>query len=339
MKLVFKYLKEKRAFYIIAVLFCIVFMSVAVLYSEPAAAYFYSFELCLVFLIIYFIIDYRKFAIKHRNLKRYMKMEHIYKFGGVDNPGPVDEEYAAVINKLIDDRCKLESAAVKSQNELKDYYAMWAHQIKTPISAIDLMLQVMQDNPGEINVSDIKQEMFKIDFYVDAVMNYLRLEDMSSDFNFVKASADKIVKKAVKKFSKQFINKHISIELGSLDKQVITDEKWLGFIIEQLLSNSIKYTNPGGRVRIYFKDTFNINDRILVIEDNGIGISKEDLPRIMERGYTGYNGRMDKKSSGIGLYLCSKASRKLGCELQFESEPDKGTKVNINITQKHTLHE
>ena len=171
------------------------------------------------------------------------------------------------------------------------------------------------------------------------LMNYLRLEDMSSDYVFEDCQVEKIVRKAVKKFAAQFIGKKISIELNNLDTNVKTDEKWLGFIIEQLISNAVKYTRNGGKISIYMKETFNSADRILVIEDNGIGITKEDIPRIFERGYTGYNGRMSKKSSGIGLYLCRKAADKLGISIAIESKLDKGTKVLLDMTQKYISHE
>ena len=188
-------------------------------------------------------------------------------------------------------------------------------------------------------IEDDYQQLFNIDFYVDAVMNYLRLEDMSSDYVFEDCQVEKIVRKAVKKFAAQFIGKKISIELNNLDINVKTDEKWLGFIIEQLISNAVKYTRNGGKISIYMKETFNSADRILVIEDNGIGITKEDIPRIFERGYTGYNGRMSKKSSGIGLYLCRKAADKLGISIAIESKLDKGTKVLLDLAQKYISHE
>lgn len=339
MKLLLSFFKEKRKYYLFVLMVFIIFMSISFLYSVPLSASLYALLLSVLLMAIFLIFDYIRYLRKHKELKRYLELNQVYSIDEIQAEGLIEDDYVELINKVINEKREMETFNIQSANELKDYYAIWAHQIKTPIAAIDLMLQVMQNNKDEINVSDIKQEMFKIDFYVDAVMNYLRLEDMSSDFKFVKVSAEKIVKCAVKKFSTQFINKHISIELEDLDKEIYSDEKWLGFIIEQLISNAIKYTESGGKVRIYFKETFNINDRVLVVEDNGIGISKEDIPRIMERGYTGYNGRMNKKSSGIGLYLCSKAAKKLGCDISFDSEPGKGTKVNIDLTREHTLHE
>jgi hypothetical protein len=245
----------------------------------------------------------------------------------------IESDYQELIEKLLEERQRERHTFLNAQTELKDYYAAWAHQIKTPIAAVDLLLQVMEENKEDVTVSQLRQEMFKIDFYAEAVMNYLRLEDLSSDFKFEKVLLKKVVNSSVRRFAAQFIGKHISVTIGDLEKYIYTDEKWFGFIIEQLLSNAVKYTKDGGNVSIYLKDDS------LVIEDNGIGISGEDLPRIMERGYTGLNGRGANKSSGIGLYLCKKAADKLGLTLEFESEPYVGTKVFICVEQKHMWHE
>ena len=242
-------------------------------------------------------------------------------------------------NQQLKKKQKADERFLIERNEkLQNFTENIAHQIKTPISAIDVLLQA-ENEPDKIDLKELKRQLFNIDFYVDAVMNYLRLEDMSSDYVFEDCQVEKIVRKAVKKFAAQFIGKKISIELNNLDTNVKTDEKWLGFIIEQLISNAVKYTRNGGKISIYMKETFNSADRILVIEDNGIGITKEDIPRIFERGYTGYNGRMSKKSSGIGLYLCRKAADKLGISIAIESKLDKGTKVLLDMTQKYISHE
>jgi signal transduction histidine kinase len=316
-------------------IFCVIYL----LYCTNYTPIIYSLQICAAVFITILVVDYVCFFEKHKRLQSYLAIQEIYKLDVNEPLNAIEADYQEIIQKLIMEKVYLNNDKLNSMTDLKDYYAIWAHQIKTPISAMDLMLQVMEEDPGNVSVKDLKQEMFKIDFYVDAVMNYLRLEDMSSDFIFDTYSFDSIVKRSVKKFSSQFINRHIELELGELSDTVETDEKWLGFIIEQLLSNALKYTKEGGRVRIYEKKTLNVNDRILVVEDNGIGISPEDLPRIMERGYTGYNGRMSQKSSGIGLYLCKKAADKLGIEISFESVVEQGTKVFIDVSQHHTQHE
>jgi signal transduction histidine kinase len=318
-----------------AVIFTVVFF----LYSVSIQPVLYALELCTVITLLLGVCDYCMFYKKHATLQKHEQLQDVYMLDMPESHSIIERDYQSLVNKLIREKARLRDDKLRAMTELKDYYATWAHQIKTPISAITLMLQVLENSSGEVPVKDLRQEIFKVDFYVDAVMNYLRLEDMTSDFHFEKYRLEDIVNKAVKKFAPQFINKHIAIDIVQLAIEVYMDEKWLGFIIEQLLSNSVKYTPTGGCVKIYMKETFNINDRILVIEDNGIGISAEDLPRIMERGFTGYNGRLDKKSSGIGLYLCKKAADKLGITISFASETDKGTKVFIDMTQNHTQHE
>lgn len=326
--------RRKTIFTLLAVF--VINLVVFYLYSVPIAPVIYAAQLIVFMCLILFILDYLKFLRKHYNFKHILDMNQVYQIDLDDTHDQIELDYQEIIHKLIQEKYVINEDKTKSMTELKDYYAIWAHQIKTPIAALDL---IIQDEDYPLDKKEIRNQLFKIDFYVDAVMNYLRLEDMSSDFKFEQYQVDSIVKKSVRKFASQFIGKKISITLERLELKVDTDEKWLGFIIEQLLSNALKYTNQNGQVKIYMKETFNVNDRILVIEDNGIGIANEDLPRIFERGYTGYNGRMDKKSSGIGLYLCKKAADKLGCDLSIESEPGKGTRVMINLTQKHTQHE
>lgn len=300
---------------------CYIFIGIAVLYAGCGSCF-----------------DYMAFYRRHKALKHSLLCDEIFQVELYDTSDAIEDDYQQLLTKVLTQKYQANELREKSMADLRDYYAIWAHQIKTPISAIDVLLQA-ENEPDKIDLKELKRQLFNIDFYVDAVMNYLRLEDMSSDYVFEDCQVEKIVRKAVKKFAAQFIGKKISIELNNLDTNVKTDEKWLGFIIEQLISNAVKYTRNGGKISIYMKETFNSADRILVIEDNGIGIIKEDIPRIFERGYTGYNGRMSKKSSGIGLYLCRKAADKLGISIAIESKLDKGTKVLLDMTQKYISHE
>ena len=217
-------------------------------------------------------------------------------------------------------------------NDMMDYYGMWAHQIKTPISAMRILLQSGRESEEEkIDrklYDSLQMELFKTEQYVEMVLSYLRIGDISKDMVLTNCDLGKVVRQAVKKYSRLFILQKISLELGEIKETVLTDEKWLSFVVEQILSNALKYTKKG-KVSIYMADTCH-----LVIEDTGIGISAEDLPRIMEKGYTGYNGREDKKSTGIGLYLCKKVMDKLNHGIQISSEPGKGTKVTLDLGRK-----
>jgi signal transduction histidine kinase len=158
-------------------------------------------------------------------------------------------------------------------------------------------------------------------------LSYLKLESSSSDYVLKKYPLDGIVKQAVRKYAKIFIRKKISLRLDELNLEVLTDEKWLGYAIEQVLSNALKYTPEGGEISIC------LEGQTLVVADNGIGIAAEDLPRVFDKGFTGYNGRIDKKSTGIGLYLCKRMLEKLSHSIGIESEAGRGTKVKINLAR------
>ena len=207
------------------------------------------------------------------------------------------------------------------QNERKesmDYYTTWVHQIKTPIS---VMRMELQEEDTEKN-RELLAELFRIEQYVGMVLQYLRLTDSVNDFVLREYELDGIIRQAVKKYAPMFIQKKLALEYETINVRVVTDEKWMVFVIEQLLSNAIKYTSSGS-VRI------GIKNGCLMVEDTGIGVLAEDLPRIFDKGYTGYNGRNDKKASGIGLYLVKEILNRLGHKILAESAPGDGTRIKI----------
>ena len=159
------------------------------------------------------------------------------------------------------------------------------------------------------------------------VLTFLRLNSESTDYVIKEYDLDKIVKQAVKKFSTEFIGRKLSLVYEPLNTTVITDEKWLSFVMEQVLSNALKYT-PAGSITITLE-----KEKTLRIRDTGIGIAPEDLPRIFENGYTGYNGRTDKKASGIGLYLCKRICSNLGHTITARSMVDVGTTIDIELAR------
>ena len=170
--------------------------------------------------------------------------------------------------------------------------------------------------------------MFRIEQYAEMVLSYLRMEDMASDLKFEHYVLDDLIRSSIRKYSQMFIMTRTRLHLEIQDQKILTDEKWLTFVIEQILSNAVKYAR-GGEISIYTED------KILVIADDGIGIAEEDLPRIFEKGFTGYNGRANKKSTGIGLYLCKSIIDRLHHTIWIESKPEKGTKVYLNFDREH----
>ena len=206
---------------------------------------------------------------------------------------------------------------------------MWTHQVKTPISAIKLLLEGEGFHDRDSYL--LREELFKIDQYVEMALNFQRLEGIASDLVLQEYDLHSLVKQAVMKYSVLFINRGLGLELEEIRQKVVTDEKWFVFCVEQLLSNSIKYT-PQGKIIIKGEGAKEPEKKaLLIIEDTGIGICPEDLPRIFDRGFTGHNGRLEKKSTGIGLYLCRRIFTHLGISAKVESQEGKGTKVVLGL--------
>ncbi len=237
-----------------------------------------------------------------------------------------ERQYQEIIKGLNEEMRQLQFKTNLKESEMKDYYSLWAHQVKTPLAAMRLMLQ---NDEKEISSYALQEELFKIEQYIEMVLHYLRLENMSSDMILREYRLKDIVNQAVKKNAVLFINSKLSIDIRNFDCKVITDEKWLLFVIEQLITNAVKYT-PAGGITISLEK--NNNERWLVIQDTGIGIKAEDLPRIFEKGFTGYNGRFDTRSTGIGLYLCKQVLDKLSHKIEVFSEVGKGTKACIDVS-------
>lgn len=254
-----------------------------------------------------------------------------------ESKGLLEELYTEIIWEMDERRRKLLSTLYEQEKERKDYYSMWVHQIKTPIQAARLLLE-RDEIKGMEAAKGLEQEIFKTEQYVEMVLYYLRCQSMSDDLLLKEYDLSTMVKQAIKKYALLFIHNNLSVHMDSIEIPVLTDEKWFGFVLEQILSNAVKYTKQGG-VTIYLKDCKEYQGipifACLVIEDSGIGIREEDLPRIFEKGFTGFNGRLDRKSTGIGLYLCKEILKKLVIPIQVESKAGKGTKVSLYFQEKN----
>ena len=244
-----------------------------------------------------------------------------------------EQDYQNIIKNLKEQNSELKSQERIFKQEMSDYYSMWVHQIKTPIAAMHVLQQILEEEyPEQKYIKEIKLELFKIEQYVEMVLTYLRMGEMSGDLKFEKYSLDAIVRQVIRKYSQMFILRKIHLQYAKTSQCIVTDEKWLQFVLEQVLSNALKYTKDGGMIFIYTEEKE--NKKCLVIEDSGIGIQAEDLPRVFEKGFTGYNGRADKKSTGIGLYMCKKIMERLNHQIWIESEVDKGTKVYLDLARE-----
>jgi signal transduction histidine kinase len=322
-KFIISYLKLRFKGIIVLGLFGAIYALVFSLYNIPAEPVVYSIVLCANIGVIFLIVDFLKLYNRHKLLQ---DLKNSITFNIDELPEAkdmIEKDYSDLLTDIYKKNIQFSHDAEVSRSNLVDYYTLWAHQIKTPIAAMQLILQSEESEQN----SELSMELFKIEQYVEFVLQYLRVESMSSDLVLKKYSLDEVVKQAVRKYARMFIRKKIKLDFKELNCEVLTDEKWLIFVIEQLLSNALKYSKEG-TISIYMD---NSSEKTLVIEDTGIGIREEDLTRIFERGFTGYNGRWDKKSTGLGLYLCKQILNKLSHSITIESKVDKGTKVRINL--------
>lgn len=329
---IFSFLKIRKVPIIIFTGIAIIFGILFYLYDIPSDAIIYGCELSFVWSAVCLLIDFYKYYKRH-------KLLHINREQFFDNAEELPEymdvieyDYQKLVKELYQAKQDLISQNRIARKEMLDYYGMWVHQIKTPIAAMDILLQNTEQFLYQLDeketvqeampVSDMKMELFKIEQYVEMALNYLRVEDISSDLSFKKHAVDDMVRQVIRKYSKIFISKKIKMNFKPTERYVVTDEKWFVFVLEQLISNALKYTKQG-QISVYMEE------KSLVIEDTGIGIPAEDLPRIFEKGFTGYNGRENKKSTGIGLYLCKNIMDKLQWEISAASEVGVGTKIYL----------
>ena len=291
------------------------------LYGLPGEAIAYLLCLCCIGTSFWAVLSFVRFWRKHKILR---KMEEAIFVTAEDLPETttlIEEDYQHLIQRLVRENRQRQAAADSMLEDLTSYYTLWVHQIKTPIAAMDLLLQAGPDRATEMEI-----ELQKSAQYVDMVLQYLRLDSTAKDLVLQRCQLDAVVRQTVRKYAKLFILKKIQLVFQETKWEVLSDEKWLCFLLEQLLSNALKYTPEGGKISIFLEGETN-----LVIADTGIGIAPEDLPRVFEKGFTGNNGRMDKKATGIGLYLCRRVTNLLGHTISIVSEPGVGTQVRLGL--------
>lgn len=324
MKLAMRYLKQRWRVLTVGTVFAGIFLVSFALYHLPIQAVAYPFALCVLLGLGVMVIDLRRIGHRHEILEQIQSMTDVISDSFPRIEGIEDEDYQRIIRLIRQEYFDSRTDANRKYADMIDYYTVWAHQIKTPIASMRLHLQ-NEDSPLSRKLS---ADLFRVEQYVEMVLAFLRLNSESTDYVIRSCNLDAIVRQTVKKFAGEFIERKIRLQYDALNTSVITDEKWIGFVIEQVLSNALKYT-PSGTISITMEP-----EKKLCIRDTGIGIASEDLPRIFENGFTGYNGRLDKKASGIGLYLCRRICDNLGHKISASSQADQGTCITIDLNQR-----
>lgn len=378
MKIFISYIKTNILwviFFIALILFQTVYMHLAGISQNDCI---YGLVLGSIVFLAVFCSAFAVYFKKYKKLQRIELLDIDEQSYMPETSDCIEQLYQDIVENQVISRKQMRADKDKTNSEMLQYYGMWVHQIKTPIAAMHLLLQtdlsMAADNESAeeiyFRVSELKKELsnelFQIEQYTEMALQYQRVQSETNDFVLEKVKLDKVIRESIRKYAKIFIRKKLAMNYDGTDITVVSDEKWLGFIIEQLLSNAVKYTKSGSitinvgmstlktdvlnnvdKEEQRYKNCENVFDRIekkvekgnksrsifVEIADEGIGISAEDIPRVFEKGYTGYNGHENKTSTGIGLYLCKQAADKLGHRLEIESEEKKGTKVRVYLTK------
>lgn len=224
------------------------------------------------------------------------------------------------VNQLLIENRQLKNTIDIERKDLEEYFLLWVHQIKTPITVSDLILQ-KEKTPY---TCQLKEQMFYIREYTNMAINYMKLKDRQADMDIAEVEIDKLLKSLLRKYSGLFIDKNISLDYQPIDTKIITDARWATILIEQILANALKYTNSG-KITL----SFDRDKNALKVKDTGIGIKSEDIKKIFDRGYSGFNGRINEKSSGIGLYLVKKIAILLNIKIEVCSTVNVGSEFII----------
>lgn len=329
---ILNYIISKKKSFLMVLVCSAIFAFTFWMYGVTVAAVLYPALVCMVIMAAAFAImacsEYGKWKNMQEILQRavgddseFVKILDTAEIRKqVNTTDEIENELLEIIERLKNGGMRLNDSMNIKYSDMVDYYTMWVHQIKTPIASMHLILQKEDSEDSR----RLRAELFRVEQYVQMVLCFLRLDSDFTDYVIKEYRVDDIIRPAVRRLAPQFIMKKLSLEYEQTDEVALTDEKWLGFVVEQVLSNAVKYTSEGS---ISIKCD---GDR-LVISDTGIGIAAEDLPRIFDKGYTGFNGRADRKASGIGLYLCRRICDNLGHSIKVESAAGQGTTITIGL--------
>lgn len=299
--------------------------------KENKLSFIFFFTVSLTYLLVFLSFDLEKFPIIYGFLINsfIFLVYFIYKYANKEkitfrevskNPSQREmiilDEYENLNKKYKD----LLLAYNEIEGDLKEFYGLWIHEIKTPIAENKLIL----DDPNP-DLDLLRKNNKRIEDYLNILLGFVRYNSKTNDYVFKEVRIDSVVKEIIREKSYDFISKKISLDMMDLEFKVVSDEKWIGFIICQLLNNALKYTPAGGKIKVYCENSS------LIIEDNGIGIKQIDLPRVFEMGYTGENGRKFGSSTGLGLYLVKSIGKDLNLDIKIESKEGKFTKIIINF--------
>jgi len=320
----FKYFRD-HLLTLLTILLSVTFIE-SILFLDPKVKFhtgtlIYSWIIAVIFAFVGLILAYNRKKSWYELLNNYQEDLSKELHGAQNNEQRFIQD--KINNIALEYRNEL-TELYQNQNDQREYTESWVHDIKVPLAA----LKLSQDS--DLDKELIDEEIDQIDYLVDQALYFARLNNFSNDYLIQEQDLNNIVKSSIRTNKRMFISKRIGISLDITDEKVLTDEKWLSFILNQIISNSLKYTDQGGKIEVF--TTNNHNNVELHIKDNGVGIASKDISRVFNKGFTGDNGRKSgSKSTGIGLYLVKKMSDKLGHKIEIQSHSGVGTEIIITF--------
>lgn len=324
MKLFIQTLKKHRIALLILLLSALIFGTVFYFYNLPIEPYGYAAVILGVLFLAMLIIDCFKERRKAKSRQHMIQSILIPHHEMPESDTPAEADYQHAIHLLQNELQALQNQYETARQEEMDVITAWAHQIKTPIAVMRFDLEQIPEESGE----RLKRELFRIEQYVDMVLQFIRLDSGTNDLVIRTYDLDTLIRDVIHKYAYSFVTHKLRLNYEGTTTVVVTDQKWFACILDQFFSNALKYTPEEGTITIV------VSDGMLTIADTGVGIAPEDLPRIFEKGYTGLNGRIDKRASGLGLYLCKKAADLLDIPLSVASTVGEGSVFTMDLREK-----
>ena len=332
----FHFLYIRRSFLatvVIILLFVALMMVLNVDFSYNIGDILYTLSGITVMAVVSIIIEYSRYRTHIRSLQTVLKCDPDELLAALPQAHNEEQKlYTELIKKVFRDRDAQVQKLQEEQEGYRDFILSWIHEVKLPITAGYMLMRNSTGKTVEELVDKLEDEWRKIDHYVEQVLYYSRIDSFSKDYHISEVSLNRIAKESIKKYSKLFIQKRIRISLWEEEQTVYSDSKWLSYIIDQLVTNALKYTDKGGAISFVYEEDH--KEKRLFIRDSGIGIKQEDIGRVFEKGFTGTNGRTaNAKSTGMGLYLAEQMARKLGAKLSVRSKEGEYAEFAIHFSK------